>query len=32
VLLLDSTHAEAKWALRELEFELGRDLAAPDGL
>lgn len=32
VLLLDSTHAEAKWALQQLEFELGRNLVAPDGL
>lgn len=32
VLLLDSTHAEAQWALRELEFELGRNLAEPGGL
>lgn len=26
VLRLDSTHAEAKWALQQLEFELERDL------
>lgn len=26
VLMLDSTHAEAQWALQELEFELGRSL------
>lgn len=26
VLMLDSTHAEAQWALQELEFELGRRL------
>lgn len=32
VLMLDTTHAEAKWALQELEFELGHKLAAPDGL
>ncbi|MBI5330454.1 MAG: trypsin-like peptidase domain-containing protein [Betaproteobacteria bacterium] len=31
-LLLDSTHAEAKWAMDELEFELGRSLSEPDGL
>jgi len=30
VLMLDSTHAEAKWALQELEFELGRSLIDPD--
>jgi Trypsin-like peptidase domain len=29
VLMLDSTHAEAKWELQKLEFELGRRL--PDG-
>lgn len=28
VLMLDSTHAEAQWALQELELELGRDLPA----
>ncbi|OIO78697.1 MAG: hypothetical protein AUJ86_04050 [Hydrogenophilaceae bacterium CG1_02_62_390] len=32
VLLLDSTHAEAKWALQQLEFDLGRDLTEPGGL
>ncbi|MDP2787415.1 MAG: serine protease [Pseudomonadota bacterium] len=32
VLLLDSTHAEAKWAVEELEFDLGRSLAEPDSL
>ncbi|PIV89094.1 MAG: hypothetical protein COW48_02400 [Hydrogenophilales bacterium CG17_big_fil_post_rev_8_21_14_2_50_63_12] len=31
VLLLDSTHAEAKWALQKLEFELGRSLTEPGG-
>ena len=31
-LILDSTHAEATWALRELEFELGRSLTGPGGL
>ncbi len=31
-LMLDSTHAEATWALRELEFELGRELPKMDGL
>ena len=30
VLMLDSTHAEAKWALQKLEFELGRSLIDPD--
>lgn len=32
VLMLDSTHAEAKWALQELEVELGRSLFIPDGV
>ncbi|MCP5277917.1 MAG: trypsin-like peptidase domain-containing protein [Thiobacillus sp.] len=32
VLMLDSTHAEAKWALQQLEFDLGRSLAVPDSL
>ncbi len=32
VLMLDSTHAEAKWALQQLEFDLGRDLMEPGGL
>ncbi len=32
VLMLDSTHAEAEWALRELEFDLGRELPKIDGL
>lgn len=32
VLMLDSTHAEAKWALQQLEFELGRSLLAPGGI
>jgi hypothetical protein len=32
VLLLDSTHAEANWALQELEFDLGRSLVEPDSL
>jgi len=31
-LMLDSTHAEATWTLRELEFELGRSLTGPGGL
>ncbi len=31
-LMLDSTHAEATWALRELEFELGHELPKMDGL
>jgi len=31
-LMLDSTHAEAQWALQELELELGRDLIDPDKL
>jgi len=31
-LMLDSTHAEAKWALEQLEFELGRGLLEPGGL
>jgi hypothetical protein len=30
--MLDSTHAEAQWALQELEFELGRRLSDPDKL
>jgi len=32
VLMLDSTHAEAKWALQQLEFELGRSLMEPGGV
>lgn len=32
ILMLDSTHAEAKWALQQLEFELERNLVAPEGL
>jgi len=32
VLMLDSTHAEAQWALQQLEFELGRSLSVPDQL
>lgn len=32
VLMLDSTHAEAKWALQQLEFELGRGLLEPGGV
>ncbi len=32
VLMLDSTHAEAKWALQQLEFELGRSLLEPGGV
>jgi Ser/Thr protein kinase RdoA (MazF antagonist) len=32
VLMLDSTHAEATWALRQMEFELGRNLLEPGGL
>lgn len=31
-LMLDSTHAEARWALQELEFDLGRAVAEPGGL
>ena len=32
VLMLDSTHAEAQWALQELELETGRSLMQPDRL
>lgn len=32
VLMLDSTHAEAQWALQQLEVELGRSLFIPDGV
>ncbi len=32
VIMLDSTHAEAKWALQQLEFELERDLEYQDGV
>lgn len=32
VLMLDSTHSEAKWALQQLEFELGRSLTDPGQL
>jgi serine protease Do len=32
VLMLDSTHAEAKWALQQLEFELGRSLQESGGI
>lgn len=32
VLVLDSTHEEAKWALQQLEFELGRSLMDPGGV
>jgi hypothetical protein len=32
VLMLDSTHAEAGWALRELEFDLDRTIGEPDSL
>ncbi len=32
VLMLDSTHAEAKWALQKLEMELGRSLLDRTGL
>ncbi len=32
VLMLDSTHAEAKWALQQLEFELGRSLLESGGV
>lgn len=32
VLMLDSTHAEAQWALEQLEFELGRSLSVSDRL
>jgi len=31
-LMLDSTHAEAQWALQELELETGRSLMQPDRL
>jgi len=31
-LMLDSTHAEAQWALQELELELGRSLTEPGRL
>jgi len=29
VLMLDSTHSEAKWALQQLEIELGQSLSEP---
>lgn len=32
VLMLDSTHAEAKWALQVLELDLGRALFSPEAL
>lgn len=32
VLMLDSTHAEAQWALQDLELETGRSLKQPDRL
>lgn len=32
VLMLDSTHAEAQWALQELELELGQSLMQPGRL
>lgn len=32
VLMLDSTHAEAEWALQGLEFDLGRGLLSPESL
>jgi hypothetical protein len=32
VLMLDSTHAEAKWELQLIEFEMGRRLVEPGGL
>lgn len=32
VLMLDSTHAEAQWALQELEIELARNLTDSDNL
>lgn len=32
VIMLDSTHAEAQWALQELELELGRSLTEPGRL
>jgi S1-C subfamily serine protease len=32
VLMLDSTHAEAKWALQVLELDLGRTLLSPEAL
>ena len=31
-LMLDPVHAEAQWALQQLEFELGRSLLAMDGI
>lgn len=31
VLMLDSTHSEAKWALQQLEFDLGRNLLGQGG-
>lgn len=31
-LMLDSTHTEAGWALREMEFDLDRAIGEPDGL
>lgn len=31
-LMLDSTHAEATWVLREMKFELRRELPKMDGL
>lgn len=32
VLMLDSTHAEARWALQVLELDLGRSLLSPESL
>jgi hypothetical protein len=32
VLMLDSTHAEAEWALQQLEFELGHSLVSASGV
>lgn len=32
VLMLDSTHAEAKWALQQLEFDLGKNLMGLGGV
>jgi hypothetical protein len=32
VLMLDSTHAEAQWALQDMEFGLGRRLIDPGKL
>lgn len=32
VLMLESTHAEAKWELQKLEFDVGKKLIDPDAL